>query len=56
MCTFSDGNKPLWIENVKKIFNYEQYFQFNNSMLYTPESKRDEASKIEWEMGIENIK
>lgn len=57
MCTFSNGTIPLCLKIISnENIPYEQYFNFNNSALYTPSYKCESKTQFFWTMAMDSIK
>lgn len=58
MCTFADGSDPVVLKTLENVFNFNVYFSFNNSVLYTPDINNFH-NKMYWKIcmtSIENFK
>ena len=56
ICTFGDDKKPLVIETMDSLLNYEEYFCFNNSVLYLAPEYANINTKYYWKLEMENVK
>ncbi|XP_045139115.1 uncharacterized protein LOC123520669 [Portunus trituberculatus] len=56
LVTFADGQKPEVLSAVKEAeIPYKEYFQFNNSAVYTETDKAQRLGSLFWEMGCESF-
>lgn len=56
ICTFGDDKKPLVIETMDSLLNYEEYFCFNNSVLYLAPEYATINTKYYRKSEMENVK
>uniref|UniRef100_A0A0N7ZA04 Septin-type G domain-containing protein n=1 Tax=Scylla olivacea TaxID=85551 RepID=A0A0N7ZA04_SCYOL len=56
LVTFADGQEPEVLSAVREAeIPYKEYFQFNNSALYTQTGKNQRFASLFWEMGCESF-
>mmetsp|Transcript_32912 Transcript_32912/g.37335 ORF Transcript_32912/g.37335 Transcript_32912/m.37335 type:complete len:596 (-) Transcript_32912:587-2374(-) len=53
LCTFADDKEPLALEAIKSETQFEKYFAFNNSALYTPTTKRTMLTPFFYQMCLQ---
>ena len=56
MLTFADGKVPQILTGIQEAhLQFQEYFKFNNSVVFGDNSSEDEISKMFWKMGMDSF-